>query len=39
MALIIQKFGGTSMGSIERIKQVAKRIIKEKLAGKDIVVV
>ena len=39
MALIVQKFGGTSMGSIERIKQVAGRVIKEKLTGNDVVVV
>ena len=39
MALIVQKFGGTSMGSIERIKQVAGRVIKEKNGGNDVVVV
>ena len=39
MALIVQKFGGTSMGSIERIKQVAGRVIKEKRIGNDVVVV
>ncbi len=39
MALIVQKFGGTSMGSIERIKQVAGRVIKEKNRGNDVVVV
>ena len=39
MALIVQKFGGTSMGSIERIKQVAGRVIKEKNKGSDVVVV
>ncbi|MGC8554750.1 MAG: aspartate kinase [Candidatus Acidulodesulfobacterium sp.] len=39
MALIVQKFGGTSMGSIERIKQVAGRVIKEKNEGSDVVVV
>ena len=26
MALIVQKYGGTSVGSIERIKNVAKRV-------------
>ena len=39
MALIVQKFGGTSMGSIDRIKQVAGRVIKEKNKGSDVVVV
>ena len=39
MALIVQKFGGTSMGSIDRIKQVAGRVIKEKNGGNDVVVV
>ncbi len=39
MSLIVQKFGGTSMGSIERIKQVAGRVIKEKNEGNDVVVV
>ncbi|MHB8232009.1 MAG: aspartate kinase [bacterium] len=39
MALIVQKFGGTSMGSIERIQQVAGRVIKEKLNNNDVVVV
>jgi len=39
MALIVQKFGGTSMGSIERIKHVAKRVIEEKERGNDVAVV
>ncbi|MHB1696887.1 MAG: aspartate kinase [bacterium] len=39
MALIVQKFGGTSMGSIERIKQVAGRVIKEKQSGNEVVAV
>jgi aspartate kinase (EC 2.7.2.4) len=39
MALIVQKFGGTSMGSIDRIKQVAGRVIKEKQNNNDVVVV
>ncbi|MCW0014672.1 aspartate kinase, partial [Burkholderia pseudomallei] len=28
MALIVHKYGGTSMGSVERIKNVAKRVAK-----------
>jgi aspartate kinase len=39
MTLIVQKFGGTSVGSIERIGNVARRVAKWKAAGHDIVVV
>ncbi len=39
MALIVQKYGGTSVGSTDRIKNVAKRIAKFKAEGHDIVVV
>ena len=39
MALLVQKFGGTSLGSIERINSVAKRISASKQKGNDIVVV
>ncbi len=39
MALIVQKFGGTSVGSIERIKNVARRVAKWKAAGHELVVV
>ena len=39
MALIVQKFGGTSVGTTERIKNVAKRIARWKAQGHDIVVV
>ncbi|MCG7499091.1 aspartate kinase [Vibrio sp. Of7-15] len=37
--LIVQKFGGTSVGSIERIHAVAKHIIKAKNDGNQVVVV
>mgnify|MGYP001566541127 FL=1 len=37
--LIVQKYGGTSMGSIERIKNVARRVAAAKDAGDDVVVV
>lgn len=37
--LIVQKFGGTSVGSIERIKVVAERIHKTRQSGKNIAVV
>ena len=39
MALIVQKFGGTSVGSVERIEQVADKIKKFREAGDDLVVV
>ncbi|MBI4490931.1 MAG: aspartate kinase [Deltaproteobacteria bacterium] len=39
MALIVQKYGGTSVGSVERIRQVAKKITATKQAGDEIVVV
>ncbi len=39
MALVVQKFGGTSMGSIERIKNAAARAIAEKRAGNQVVVI
>jgi aspartate kinase len=39
MSLIVQKYGGTSVGSTERIKNVAKRVAKWKAAGHDVVVV
>lgn len=38
MALIVQKYGGTSVGSIERIKNVACRIAKFQSSGHQIVV-
>src|SRR3989449_5418667 len=39
MALIVQKFGGTSVGTTERIKSVAGRIFAFKAAGHELVVV
>jgi aspartate kinase len=39
MALIVQKFGGTSVSSTERIRNVALRVAKWRRAGHDIVVV
>ncbi len=38
MSLIVQKYGGTSVGSPERIRNVAKRVAKFKAQGHDIVV-
>ncbi|HAE63143.1 MAG TPA: aspartate kinase [Eubacteriaceae bacterium] len=37
--LIVQKYGGTSVGDIDRIKNVAKKVIKTKESGKNVVVV
>ncbi len=39
MALIVQKYGGTSVGTPERIKSVAERIARFKAAGHQLVVV
>ena len=39
MALIVQKFGGTSVGSVERIEAVAEKIISFRDLGDDVVVV
>ena len=39
MTLIVQKFGGTSLGSIERIKAVAQKIKSSKEKGHDLVIV
>jgi len=39
MALIVQKFGGTSVGDPEKIKNVAKRVLKNKEDGNQMVVV
>lgn len=39
MALIVHKYGGTSMGSTERIRNVAKRVAKWAQAGHQMVVV
>jgi len=39
MALIVQKYGGTSLGSVERIASVAARVAATRSAGNDVVVV
>ncbi|SHJ42873.1 aspartate kinase [Tepidibacter formicigenes DSM 15518] len=39
MPMIVQKYGGTSVGSIERMKGVVKNVLKEKEKGNDVVVV
>ncbi len=37
--LVVQKFGGSSVGDAERIRRVARRIARERAAGSDLVVV
>ncbi|AJO22340.1 aspartate kinase [Weizmannia coagulans] len=39
MGIIVQKFGGTSVGNVERIRNTVNRIIEEKEKGHDVVVV
>ncbi|NLZ57227.1 MAG: aspartate kinase [Corynebacterium sp.] len=39
MALVVQKYGGSSLESAERIRNVAERIVATKKAGNDVVVV
>ncbi len=39
MAIVVQKYGGTSVGSVERIQAVAQRVAKTVAAGHQVVVV
>ena len=39
MALIVQKYGGTSVGSVERIRAVAERVVATQRAGNKVAVV
>jgi aspartate kinase len=39
MALIVQKYGGTSVGDVDRIRNVARRVTEARKAGNDVVVV
>jgi aspartate kinase len=39
VSLLVQKYGGTSVGSVERVKQVATKVAATKRAGHDLVVV
>ena len=39
MALIVQKFGGTSVGDVDRVKNVARRVAQARAGGHDVVVV
>lgn len=39
MALVVQKYGGTSVGNLDKIANVAKKVIRTKEEGNDVVVV
>ena len=39
MPLIVQKYGGTSVGNPERIRNVASRILETRLAGNKVIAV
>ena len=39
MPVVVMKFGGTSVGSVERIQAVADRVVRTREAGSDVVVV
>lgn len=39
VALVVQKYGGSSVGNAERIRRVAERIVETKKQGNDVVVV
>ncbi|MDO5437396.1 MAG: aspartate kinase [bacterium] len=39
MAIIVQKFGGTSLADIDKIKNVANAVVREKKLGNDVIVV
>lgn len=39
MALLVAKFGGSSVADADRIKRVAERVVESRRAGNDVVVV
>ncbi|MBI6873203.1 aspartate kinase [Clostridium aciditolerans] len=39
MAIVVQKYGGSSVGTIEKIKNVAQTVVRRKQAGDDVIVV
>ena len=39
MPLVVQKYGGTSVGDAERVSNVARRVVETRKAGNDVVVV
>ena len=39
MSIVVQKYGGSSVADVRRIRQVAERIMRTKAAGHDVAVV
>jgi aspartate kinase len=39
MPIVVQKYGGTSVGSVERIRAVADRVVRTREGGSDVIVV
>ena len=39
MALVVQKFGGTSVGNLERMKNVAERALRTQREGHEVVMI
>ena len=39
MSVIVQKFGGTSLADTDKIKNVARAVVREKKLGNDVIVV
>ena len=39
MALVVQKYGGTSVANIEKIENVAQKVVRAKQEGNEVVVV
>jgi aspartate kinase len=39
MSLLVQKYGGTSVGTVERIQAIAEKIVKHRQQGDDLVIV
>ena len=39
MPIVVQKYGGTSLGSVERIEAVADRVVRTREAGHGVIVV
>ncbi|MHB8767020.1 MAG: aspartate kinase, partial [Deferrisomatales bacterium] len=39
MAVVVQKYGGTSVGDVERIRNVARRVMRYRAEGHDVVVI
>lgn len=39
MSVVVQKYGGSSLGTIEKIKKVAETVVKRKKSGDDLVIV